>query len=239
MLQEFLASAALRYNQATIKAYGTDIRQFALYCENQQIPIAQITQAQAIAYREHIKSSNVAVATQSRKLSALWSFYAWAVRQNRMTANPFEGVQVRRNKAQVRRRRTSVGEDFDRLLNVIGITDRSEARDRVIFRTMYDTKIRLRDILTLNVSDFDYRSGKIKVNNIEHPLSKHTADELRAYLTARVNLQAASPLFVNRGGDRISDRSIRRRLASHCVRAGISGISPYAFSGTQRSAYAS
>lgn len=239
MLQEFATFADSKFNPATVKAYKTDIQQFLDFCAQKTITPDKVTAAHAAQYREHLGKLTppIQASTVSRKLSALLAYYEWHVKVRKtMSENPFTGVQMKRDKARIRRRRSTVGADYDKLLNVIPITDRSCARDRCVIRVMFDTKVRLRDILALNAEHFDFKSGCVTNPKwkASHPLSQETVNEMRAYYSALPHKEPGRPLFVNRNNRRISDRSIRRRLTEHCDKVGIKGLSPYAFSGTQK-----
>lgn len=236
MHKEFAAFAATKYNHATIKAYETDIRQFCDHCAAKGLKIVETTSADAESYRLRLTTQNIQTSTASRKLSALLAMFDWLVEVGKVKTNPFTGVQIKRNKAQIKKRRSTVGPDLDRLLAVITVTEPADVRDRCVLRVMHDTKLRLRDVLRFNVGNLD--RGSITHPSLKNPLplTKTTMDELRAYCATRLaGRPADSPLFLNKVNRRISDRSIRRRLAEHCAAAGINGLTPYAFSGTQRS----
>lgn len=238
MHREFAAFAATKYNRATVKAYETDVRQFSDYCAAKGIKVEHTTPAHAAAFRLHLTTLKIQTSTASRKLSALLALFDWLVAIKTVSANPFQGVQIKRDKAKIKKRRNTVGDDLDKLLAVITTTDAADVRDRCVLRVVHDTKVRLRDVLRLNVGNFDGKTGKITHATwpAPLPLSKPTLDELRTYCATRLSGRSDdSPLFVNKINKRISDRSIRRRLAEHCVKAGINGLTPYSFSGTQRS----
>lgn len=236
MLQEFTDHASTKFNPATVKAYRTDVSQFLDWCAEKKIDAHGVTPAHATQYREHLGTLPIQASTVSRKLSALLALYDWLLKKGKITENPFAGVQMKRDKSRIKKRRSTVGPDYDRLLGAIPINDRSCVRDRCVIRVMFDTKVRLRDILALNVEHFDFKTGSLTNPKWKQsaPLSKGTADEMRSYHAALPYKEPGRPLFVNKNNRRISDRSIRRRLTEHCDAAGIKGLSPYAFSGTQK-----
>lgn len=239
MLTAFNEYAKTKYSVATQKAYATDIAQFIKHCEVIDIDPKQAKVEHAISYKNAISIKGIRNSTVSRKLSAVLGFFDWMIGAGMIDRNPFKGVQVNRMRDTARHREVIGPDAFDKLIESIPTDDISCLRDRCVIRVMHDTQVRLRDILRLNIEHFD--GARHEIRNAEWKrqpkfrMSSDTSTEMIRYIEMR-RASMDKPLFANKHGGRISDRSIRRRLVGHCDTAGINRLSPYAFVGTQRSA---
>ena len=107
---------------------------------------------------------------------------------------------------------------------------RAASRDRVLFRLMRETGIRLGSAVALDVEDLDLERGEVALRHVKGGredlvfLSRALARELRRYRGARTT----GPLFIGHGGRRIGARHGRRRLAAWARKAAIRPISPHA-----------
>lgn len=111
----------------------------------------------------------------------------------------------------------------ERLLAALdGAIGREGERDRVLFRLMLETGIRVGSALGLNVEDVDLEAGELWLQSTkgDRPdkvfLPPRTAEMLRGFVTGR-----SGPVFVGRGGRRLGARNVQRRFAKCCLEANI------------------
>jgi len=96
------------------------------------------------------------------------AFFHWLVRQEIIDRNPFDRVTFPKvGKPLIR---TIEPEEFEKLLlactppgEVGPLADRAAARNRAILWVLYDTGIRLSELLGLRLSDFDRKHGMLTV----------------------------------------------------------------------------
>jgi len=114
-------------------------------------------------------------------------------------------------------------------------------RDRAILEVLYGTGIRVRELVNLNIGNIDFTEKIIKVfgkGSKERilPLSNPSIRAIQEYLENRnlfnknkftkINNEVA--LFLNRFGDRLTERSIRRIIIKYMKIAGLNKkISPH------------
>ncbi|MFI6543031.1 tyrosine recombinase XerC [Streptomyces prunicolor] len=98
-----------------------------------------------------------AAATWNRHLSALTSFTAWAGQQEILAANP--GRRLERRKPARRGDRSIPRARLDKLFT----DDRHGLRERVLWRTLYETAARAEELLSLKPEDLDleFRRGRV------------------------------------------------------------------------------
>jgi integrase/recombinase XerC len=124
------------------------------------------------------------------------------------------------------------------------------ARDRAILETIYSAGLRVSELVGLNLQDLDVFEGTLRVRGKGKqerlaPLGRPAIEAIEDYLDlqrravevlrqeyGRAGLsptpQPGEALFVNRHGERITDRSVRRKLDKYLCRAGILGrVTPH------------
>lgn len=165
---------------ATLRAYASDLKILALECRT----VAQLGQAETVR-RVAECWKNLQPSTRTRKESALSSFYRWALRQGLIPTNPFERLErTRRAEADIRGIRR---ETFETVLDVI---PRKQRRDRLLFRLLYETGLRIGEALAIYIEDLDLtpddehvhiqgKGGRRRTVLLDDPI---LVNELRRYL---------------------------------------------------------
>ena len=186
------------------------------------------------AYLAAMRNSGYSKSTTARKLAALRSFYKYLVRTGHVPTSP---VSVIRTPRQDKRLPKCLDvQQINDLLSAPDVTTFLGARDRAILETIYSAGLRIGELVRLDVEDLDEFGealriqGKGKKERLA-PLGGCALSAVQAYLVKRQEAfgqSPAGPLFVNRSGKRISDRSIRRKLNEHLAQAGIAEqLSPH------------
>ena len=191
----------------------------------------------ARAYLAHLNQKDYSKATIARKLATLRSFYKFLVKTNRCSVNPL--ATVRTPKQEKKLPRFLEYEEVKRLLETPPIGTWLGARDRAILETLYSTGIRVSELVALNMDDIDFLGevihvrGKGKKERIA-PISSSALQAIQHYMEFR-NKRAQSNsnfdsrvLFVNKHGQRLSTRSVRRKMDKYLKMAGLDpNISPH------------
>ena len=192
---------------------------------------------EARSYLAHLNEKGYSKATIARKLATLRSFYKFLVKTNRRTANPL--TAVRTPKQDKKLPRFLEYEEIKRLLETPPIETWLGARDRAILETLYSTGIRVSELVGLNMDDIDFLGevvhirGKGKKERIA-PISSSALQAIQHYMEFR-NKRAQSNtnfdmkvLFVNKHGQRLSTRSVRRKMDKYLKMVGLDpAISPH------------
>ncbi len=191
----------------------------------------------ARAYLAHLNEKGYSKATIARKLATLRSFYKFLVKTNRCSANPLSAIRTPKQDKKLPR--FLEYEEIKRLLEAPSTESWLGARDRAILETLYSTGIRVSELVGLNMDDIDFLSevihirGKGKKERIA-PISSSALQAIQHYMEFR-NKRAqsnshfdAKVLFVNKHGQRLSTRSVRRKMDKYLKAAGLdSAISPH------------
>lgn len=232
-IDAFLAYRKSARNSAahTLKAYGADLSQFAAYAESRGIAQpGQVTLNDLRAYLTSLQSESYARATVARKQAALRAFFRWARRANLVTTDPTRGLYAPRQ--QRRLPKFLRGEEIEALMRA---PDESPAglRDRALLELLYASGIRAGELVKLNTTDLDLEAGEIRIREGKGGkdrialLGGAAADALVRYLSegrpelaSRAKAGRSSALLLNKFGERLSDRGVRRTFDKYVVAAG-------------------
>ncbi len=188
-------------------------------------------------YLAFLNEKQYSKATIARKLATLRSFYKFLVKRGRLDSNPV--TAVRTPKQDKKLPRFLEYEEVKRLLGTPPVDTWLGARDRAILETLYSTGIRVSELVALNMDDIDFLGEVIRVRGKGKkervaPISSSALQVIQHYMEFR-NKRAQSSnnfdakvLFVNKHGQRLSTRSVRRKMDKYLKMAGLDpAISPH------------
>lgn len=174
--------------------------------------------------------------TTARKLATLRSFFKFCMKRGYVQANPL--ATIRTPKQDKRLPKFLEEEQVRKLLETPDVSTLLGARDRAMLETMYSTGVRVSELVDLNIQDVDFVGeclhirGKGKKERIT-PIAPTALAWIRRYMDLRrADPRAASfnqqAVFVNKHGQRLSTRSVRRKLDKYLTIAGLDpSISPH------------
>ena len=189
------------------------------------------------AYMALLNEKQYSKATIARKLATLRSFYKFLVKRNQLSSNPV--MVIRTPKQEKKLPRFLEYEEVKKLLETPPTNSWLGARDRAILETLYSTGIRVSELVALNMDDVDFLGevvhirGKGKKERIA-PIGSSALQAIQHYMEFRDKRARSSSsfdskvLFVNKHGQRLSTRSVRRKMDKYLKIAGLDpAISPH------------
>ena len=205
----------------TIRAYKSDIREFASYAETHNADSPKSLDRMLIrGYIAYISGKNASRNTLLRKISAVHSFISHLIAERVMEHDPFDLV-VSPKKEKSLPRFISEGEagklaDYNNPeeVRIKEGNYKFAERDFAIFELLYSTGIRRSEAVGLNIGDVDFYGGFVRVmgkGSRERlaPAGDKALRALRAYLNTRPRpLLPAMPLFLNHINTRLSDTGL-------------------------------
>lgn len=180
--------------------------------------------------REYCKS------TTARKLATLRSFYKFCLKRGHVQSTPL--ATIRTPKQEKRLPKFLTEDDVRKLLETPDVGTLLGARDRAMLETMYSTGVRVSELVELNTADVDFVGeclhirGKGKKERVT-PISPTALAWIRRYMDMRrADPRSANfdqqAVFVNKHGQRLSTRSVRRKLDKYLSQCGLDPtISPH------------
>lgn len=226
---------------ATVRAYLTDVRQFADFlAEHGGRPegVHTADRRDVQGFLAELFRRGEAKSSMSRKLAALRSFFHYALRSRLVRENPAKAVRNPRQESY-QPRVLNVDEIFAVLDAEAGADGEPlrHSRDRALAELLYGSGLRISEALGLNVDDVQLTAGIARVmgkGNRERmaPLSDSCVPALREWLDDRPLLAAdgETALFVGmRGGRRMQRREAVRSMERLGGLAGVAKhFSPHA-----------
>jgi integrase/recombinase XerC len=194
-----------RMSLHTVKSYQTDLFQFASYC-NAGLNINNfniISHLQIRSWIAHLISVNINARSINRKLSALNAYFKFALKQGWVQTNPAEKVQGPKmaKKLPVYVEPKQMNKLLDECL--VRGDDLINKRNEIIIQLLYQTGIRLTELITLKASAVDFYNRQIKVlgkRNKERiiPITGELAELMQAYRDLATLHEIKSEYFLTR-----------------------------------------
>jgi len=252
----------------TRAAYRRDLTQFFNYltgdwsgripCQltgeaDQQVNVKSIGTADIRGFLAYLTESGVTRRTVLRKLSALRTFFRYLFREGMVDEIP-----------AVRSRSLRPGDRVPRVLSYDetgALMDGDEApgmslsaRDRAILELLYSSGLRVGELVSLRMGDYDPRERVVRVRGKggkerEVPVGKPAADAIAGYLEERDEAWRAQagrghdrsdqtdrsgggdpdghPLFLSDRGKPLNARAVQRMIGRWTAAHGIPGVTPH------------
>ena len=222
MINEFLNYLKYERNRSdlTIKNYGEDLRAFKEFygnlegCHSWKSVDSDIIRD----WMESMMDKGNNATSINRRLSALRSFYHFALARKLVDKDPVYGVTGPKKGRPLPQFLKE--NEMDRLLDAGSWTEGFEdVRDRTIIMTFYETGIRLSELIGLDDCMVDFSNRQLKVTGKRNkqrviPFGEELLATLCDYMKCRdkeVNLQSDA-LFVTAKGQRMTTSQVREAV---------------------------
>ncbi|HTL48231.1 MAG TPA: tyrosine recombinase XerC [Verrucomicrobiae bacterium] len=216
----------------TIKNYAVDLREFVQFFGKKSS--SEVSYVDIRSFLAVLKNKNYSKSTISRKLACLRSFFKFLARENHIPTNPAAGIAT--PKREKRLPQFLDAEEVVKLMEAPSRDTWEEKRDRAILETLYTSGLRVSELVGLNQEDVDFFGGLVRVRGKGKkerivPLGQMALKALRSYLDHKALRERAmikSPLYLNRSGGRLTDRSVRRMILKYVRRISLKKeVSPH------------
>src|SRR5438477_5321829 len=256
LVRQFLDYLKLEkhFSDYTVKSYGADLIQFGQFMageighanstasatpltleqvDERQLKCEPLTIREFLAY---LYAQNYTKSTTARKLATLRSFFKFLIRRGLVSVNPLS--TIRTPKQEKRLPKCLDLEQVQKLLDAPDDNDLLGARDKAMLEVLYSSGIRVSELVELEISDLDLQEGILRVRGKGRkdrltPIGSQAIKALQRYFELRnadnkTQAQNSLRVFLNKHGEPLSTRSVRRKLDKYLVEAGLDpGISPH------------
>ena len=206
------------YSPATVKHYRDDLKEFERFFQELDLQLSWETVDSDIVRRwmEAMMDRGNVASSVNRRLSALRSFYRYALRRNLVERDPVHGIQGPKRKRPLPQFLKEA--EMDRLLDENMWTDcYKDVLARTIIVTFYETGIRISELIGLNDKDVDYINCEIKVTGKRDkqriiPFGDELSETLISYQHRRnAEMKCESEAFFRtEKGERVTDAQVRQ-----------------------------
>lgn len=244
ILNDFLSHLELerRYSDHTLRGYRTDILQFISSLPPGTASFDLVKRTHIRRFLAELKQQGLKHKSIARKLASLRSLFAFMVRRGDLDRNP--AVMVSSPRVEKRLPKFLFLKEVEDLLALPDLSTEIGRRDRCILEFLYGCGLRVSELTGLNLQHVDTEMKQIKVLGKGRkeriiPLGGKAMEALETYVTSdapkavggpRAVSGPTSPLFRNRYGNRLSARSVARRIEKYVRQLSLQkGVSPHTF----------
>ncbi len=217
----------------TVKNYAIDLREFSAFLD--QKGVESVDYIDIRSFLALLKDKNYSKSSISRKLACIRSFFKFLAREEVVKTNPSAGIATPKREKKLPN--FLEREEVVRLIESPAAASWEGKRDRAILETLYSSGLRVSELVGLNQDDLDFFSALVRVRGKGKkerivPLGQAALKAVQEYTghkppKMRDNGQK-KPLYLNRSGGRLTDRSVRRMILKYCRVTGLKKeVSPH------------
>ncbi|MEM1012186.1 MAG: tyrosine recombinase XerC [Planctomycetota bacterium] len=246
------------FSDYTVRSYGADLAQFTQFVAGEigmsyggdarladETPVDDrlkfASQETVRDFLSYLHAQNYTKSTTARKLATMRSFYKFLIKRGSCEVSPMVGIRT--PKQEKRLPKCLDLDEVQRLLDAPDDTELLGSRDKAMLEVLYSSGIRVSELVELGMSDIDLDEGILRVcgkgrKDRLTPIGSQAILAVRHYLqmrdinpddpTATSGVTADSRIFLNKHGEPLSTRSVRRKLDKYLQMVGLDpGISPH------------
>lgn len=196
--------------------YLRTIRQFFRWVEEQGLPLATLTRAEVLRYKESLLSCGMSSLSVGAYLTSVRRFFAWAEGE-KIYPNIARDVKGPKRKQQFRKQALTAAKAKE----VLSYQDGQGLRDHAILNLLLRTGLRTIEVVRANVEDITHKAGTRVL--LVHGKGRSEKDAfviltdkayqpIADYLSTRGKVKAGEPLFTsasnNSKGGRLTTRTV-------------------------------
>lgn len=223
------------YSNYTIDSYATDIVEYLDFLDKEGLLFSEVEYSDLRFYFMYLKDEKANTNSSiDRKLSALRGFYRYLANENVIKSSAFS--QVHGLKREKKLPRYFEYNELEQLFAVPDLKTALGQRDRLLLEMLYATGVRVGELVNIRLLDIDFAKRCILVlgkGNKERYVvyGDYCEDSLKLYLQdgrKRLNRSNRDFLFLNKNGERITERGVRYILDQIIKKTSLSkNISPH------------
>ena len=175
----------------TLAAYRRDLNALALWLHTQLSSLATAVEADLQAYFAH-RHDQTKATSANRRMTVFRRFYRWALRDNRLLADPTLKLLSARQPLRLPKSLSEV--QVEALLNAPDTDTALGLRDRAMLELLYASGLRVSELVNLPLLSLNMREGVLRITGKGDkerlvPFGEEAGDWMQRYLdTARSEL---------------------------------------------------
>ncbi len=231
-----------RLDQKTLKAYRTDLNQFA-----QQIPDASLSALTPDIIENYIAGLHIKYKpkTVKRKIASVKALFHYLEYREIIEKNPFNRLQIKFREPVILPKTIPlhIVETFLSTIYTQQCTAKTNyqkknaLRDAAVIELLFATGIRISELCSLGVNDLNLYDGTVLIygkGSKERKLQIGNDDVIRVLKEYKESysfeIQSSHHFFANQEGRRLSDQTVRRMINKYTSMAAINlHITPHMF----------
>lgn len=219
-----------KHSENTITNYRNDLTEFLEFNNNK----IKIDKEIVNGYLMDLYEKGVSKSTIGRKLSALRSFYDYLVKKEIIDTNYFKMIKNPKKESSLPK--FVKEEDIDKMFDVPDLRTWIGERNLLILRMLYATGVRVSELTNICLKDINISDRTIKIlgkGSKERIVvfGINTEEILDRYINhgrRQVDFHNSEYLFLNKDGNRLSTRYVRKIIDDVIFKASITmHVSPH------------
>lgn len=206
------------YSEHTISSYKKDLHHWNEFLGTHNKPVFEATYKDVRLFLNHCHHQKLARTTVGRKMSAIKMFYRFHIGEGVMQVNPVTLVKGAKRGSSLPK--FLYEQEMEALFEAVDKEDALGIRNYALLELLYATGIRVAECCELELSDFDFERGMLRVfgkgGKMRYvPIGEFVMEAMRRYLLeAREALAKKSKIktemiFLNNRGTALTDRGVR------------------------------
>lgn len=213
-------------SENTIASYKRDLLKFVGYFQSKDLErLEDITETYITSYVLDMEKNGMSMATVSRNIASIKSFYAFLLRERIVDNDPAENIKPPKIVKKVPEILTI--NEVNKLLSQPTNKTPKEIRDKAMLELLYATGIRVTELVTLKLTDVNMKLGFIECHDGDKvrtvPVAEVAQRALSRYITeVRDDMGGGSDyLFFNCKGAPMSRQGFWKTIKYYAAKAGI------------------
>ena len=213
-------------SENTVASYRRDLCKFVKYFQEKGIVrLEDINETYITSYVLDLEKKGMSMATVSRNIASIKSFYAYLLREKMVDSDPSEGIKP--PKIVKKAPEILSVEEVNRLLDQPTIKTPKGIRDKAMLELLYATGIRVTELVTLKLTDVNIKLGFIECHDGDRvrtvPVAEIAQRALSRYITeVRDDMSGGSDyLFFNCKGAPMTRQGFWKIIKYYAAEAGI------------------
>ena len=237
-LQEYSNYLAVEKGLAknTLESYRRDLNKFILFMQKRKINDPEKIDRESLnIFIGELKKNGSATATISRCIASIRSFFNFMLQEGIIESNP--ALELESPRIEKKLPRVLTTEEVDQLLCQPKPGEHNGLRDRAMLELLYASGIRVSELVSLNITDFDPLVGylrcrgkgmKERIVPIGSIAINYVNDYLDKSRTKLLKKNGEPSLFVNHHGSRMTRQGFWKILKKYVRKSNINGdVTPH------------
>ena len=220
-----------KHSENTIINYKIDLLSYYEFVDGK---LLNIKKEDVYNYLKHLYNINESKSSIARKLSAIRTFYNYLLKKNLIEINYFN--TVKNPKKDINLPKFVKDDDIDKMFLIPDTKTWIGKRNILIIRMLYATGLRVSELVNIKLNDINIAERSIIVLGKGEKeriviFGYHTQEVLTDYLNNgryQVDTKNSEYLFLNKDGNKLSDRYVRKIIDDIIIKASITmHVSPH------------
>jgi integrase/recombinase XerD len=220
----------------TLESYRRDLKKFIEFMKKQKKTSPDLVDRQSInAFIFELKKNGHATSTISRSIASIRSFFNFLLQEGIIDSNP--AIELETPRIEKKLPKVLTADEIDKLLAQPKLCEHNGLRDKAMLELLYASGIRVSELVSLNITDFDPRVGylrctgkgmKERIVPIGSKAINYVTEYLRDARSQLSRTNGETALFVNHHGCRMTRQGFWKILKKYARKSNIQGdITPH------------